>query len=129
MPPRPNLNKATPTHPMPSPSTPVMRTIASFALAFALTTNSYPVYFPPAIFTNTTSIDSSIIPTLVDPNAALAWNQDSSSPSILVCSAAGFAGKCVLIENNAKDVCLGLNGVELVGSLKVGGGGGCVVFG
>lgn len=107
----------------------------SIALSsIACLTAAFPIHFPPTAFTNSTTLESTTIPSLIDPNAALAWD-NTKSPSILLCNGPNFAGECQLLEKNAARTCLNLDngrrdqamGLE-VGSLKVGGGAACVLF-
>lgn len=114
---------------MPTAHTTITLVLAVLVSSLTQSTSARPLHFPPSFFTNTTSISPSQIPILIDPTAALAWNNDTNSPSILLCSKARFAGECLLLEHNGKDICLGLPLERTeVGSLRVGGGGGCEVF-
>lgn len=112
----------------------VMALRHSVVLSIVCLTAAFPIHFPPMAFTNSTSLDSTTVPSLVDPKAALAWD-NTKSPSILLCNGPNFAGECRLLEKNAARTCLNLDngrrdqtmGLE-VGSLKVGGGAECVLF-
>lgn len=100
-------------------------------------TVAFPTHFPPAAFTNYTTVLPDQRPVLIDPSASITWSP-KTSPSILLCSETGFHGTCWLILDNAPDTCTNLPapGMESagltmeveVGSVRVGGGAECAVF-
>lgn len=99
--------------------------LAATSLAFAL-----PTHFPPAAFTNYTTILPEQLPILVSEDTSITWNP-AISPSILLCSEKSFDGNCWLLLDNAPKTCLNLDMGTMevgVGSARVGGGAGCMVF-
>lgn len=122
-----------------------MQTIG-LALTLLLLTikTAFPVHFPPPAFTKATTILPDQLPTTAaNPTALSSWNEET--PSILLCQLPHFAGECLLLEDDAAQTCLNLDsntgavgghnaagtgslGLE-VGSMRIGGGRGCVLFG
>lgn len=110
--------------------------ILSLLLISALTA-AFPTHFPPSVFTNYTLILPDQLPTLLQPSASIAWDK-STSPSLLLCSNHSFKGTCWLLLGNAPETCLSLpapgmqtEGMTMdveVGSARVGGKAGCVVY-
>jgi len=108
------------------------------SLAKPSLTAAFPLYFPPAVFTNYTTLVTNQIPTLLQPSASIAWDPTTSSPSLVLCSSTNFAGTCWLLLGNAPETCLGLPAPGMstaglpmdveVGSARVGGGAACVVY-
>lgn len=99
--------------------------LAATSLAFAL-----PTHFPPAAFTNYTTILPEQLPILVSQDTSITWNP-ATSPLILPCFEKSFDGNCWLQLDNAPNTCLNLDMGTMevgVGSARVGGGAGCMVF-
>ena len=111
-----------------------MHHLSVIFLSLAIRTCAFPVHFPPSSFTNTTVIGTSQLPLLINPDAAIAWDE-ASSPSILLCDGANFTGDCQLVEKNAPETCVNVDhgvgetsvGMQ-VGSLKMGGHAGCALY-
>jgi hypothetical protein len=120
------------------------QTALNLALTSILTaiTTAFPLHFPPPAFTDAKILLPDQIPSMAsDPAALSSWTEET--PSIHLCQLPHFAGECLVLEDNAPWTCLNLDskagstehhagtgsvGLE-VGSLRVGGERGCVLFG
>ena len=126
------------------PTTFLLSLLLTLLSTLTTTTTAFPIHFPLSALTNATLLLPNQIPSVAaDPATLSSWSEEP--PSILLCQFPHFAGECFLLEDNTAQTCLNLDpnaggtgtryaaptgsvGME-VGSLRVGGGGACVVFG
>lgn len=104
-------------------------TLLTLSTLFAHTL-AFPAHFPPAAFANYATILPDQLPILVSQDTSITWDPTTSPPTLL-CSDKNFRGSCWLLLDNALKTCLNLPapGMEVgVGSVRVGGGAGCMVF-